>query len=88
MHVSDDEFTDGLDVTITVTDVDEDPVISGETDGDTTDPNFDHEENDASPVHRFSAEDPEGTAITWDLEGVDEALFSITGGVLEFLSPA
>ncbi len=87
VHVSDDEFTDGLDVTITVTDVDEDPVISGETDGDTTDPNFDYEENDAAPVHRFSAEDPEGTAITWDLEGVDEALFSITGGVLEFLSP-
>ena len=87
VQASDDEFTDTLDVTITVTNVDEDPVISGETDGDTADPNFDFQENNAAPVHRFSAIDPEGTAITWDLEGVDEALFSITGGVLEFLSP-
>lgn len=87
VQASDDEFTAELDVTITVTDVDENPVISGETDGDTDAPNFEHEENDASPVHRFSAEDPEGTAITWDLEGVDKSLFSITGGVLEFQSP-
>ena len=87
VQASDDEFTASLDVTITVTNVDEDPVLSGETDEDTADPNFNYEENNAAPVHRFSAEDPEGTAITWDLEGVDEALFSITGGVLEFLSP-
>ncbi|MDE2778132.1 MAG: cadherin domain-containing protein [Chloroflexota bacterium] len=87
VQASDDEFTDSLSVTITVTDVDEDPVISGETDEDTADPNFSYEENNSAPVHRFSAKDPEGTAITWDLEGVDEALFSITGGVLEFLSP-
>jgi len=87
VQASDDEFTASLSVTITVTDLDEDPVISGETDGDTADPNFEHQENDAAPVHRFSAEDPEGTAIAWDLEGVDEAQFSITGGVLEFLSP-
>ena len=86
VQASDDEFTAILSITVTVTDVDEDPVISGETDGDTDDPNFDHEENDASPVHRFSANDPEGTAITWDLEGVDEALFRINGGTLEFLS--
>ncbi len=87
VQASDDDFTAELSITVTVTDVDEDPVISGETDGDTADPNFDHEENDSSPVHRFTALDPEKTAITWDLEGVDEALFSITGGVLEFLSP-
>ena len=87
VQASDNEFTDSVDITITVTNVDEDPVISGETDGDTANPNFDYQENDAAPVHRFSAEDPEGTAITWELEGVDEALFSITGGVLEFLSP-
>ena len=87
VQASDDEFTASMDVTVTVTDVDETPVISGETENDTVNPFFDHEENDASPVHRFSALDPEGTAITWELDGADKDMLDISGGVLEFPSP-
>ena len=87
VQASDDEFTASMDVTVTVTDVDETPVISGETENDTVNPFFDHEENDASPVHRFSALDPEGTAITWELDGADKDKLDISGGVLEFPSP-
>ena len=88
VQASDDEFTAPLPVTITVTDnVDETPTISGETENDTINPFFDHEENDASPIHRFSSLDPEGTAITWELDGADKDELSITGGVLEFPSP-
>ena len=86
VQASDDEFTAALPVTITVDNVDETPVISGETENDTVNPFFDHEENDASPIHRFSSLDPEGTAITWELDGTDKDELSITGGVLEFPS--
>ena len=86
VQASDDEFTAALPVTITVDNVDESPVISGETENDTVNPFFDHEENDASPIHRFSSLDPEGTAITWELDGTDKDELSITGGVLEFPS--
>ena len=86
VQASDDEFTAALPVTITVDNVDESPVISGETENDTVNPFFDHEENDAAPIHRFSALDPEGTAITWELDGTDKDELSITGGVLEFPS--
>ena len=86
VQASDDEFTASMDVTVTVTDVDEPPVISGETENDLINPFFDHEENDAAPIHRFSALDPEGNAITWELDGTDKDELSITGGVLEFPS--
>ena len=87
VQASDDEFTAVLPVTVTVDDVDETPVISGETENDTISPFFDHEKNDAAPVHRFSASDPEGNAVTWELDGVDKDVLTITGGVLEFPSP-
>ena len=42
-------------------------------------------ENGTGPVATYTAEDPEGTAITWSLEGVDAADFEISaGGVLTF----
>ena len=87
VQASDDEFTAPLPVTITVDNVDETPTISGETENDTINPFFDHKENDASPIHRLSSLDPEGTAITWELDGADKDELSITGGVLEFPSP-
>ena len=87
VQASDDVFTAALPVTITVDNVDENPVISGETENDTVNPFFDHEENDGAPVHTFTAADPEGMAITWELDGADKDIFSITGGVLVFQSP-
>ena len=87
VQASDDEFTATLPLTVTVSNVDETPEISGETEGDTNYPHFQHAENDASPVHRLTAPDPEGTAVSWTLEGADKDVFSIGGGVLEFSTP-
>ena len=66
-------------VTITVTDVNEGPDITGE---DT----IEHPENRTSSVETYRASDPEraGT-ITWSLAGTDAALFDISSnGVLTF----
>ena len=45
-------------------------------------------ENDTREIATYSAEDAEGDATIWSLEGADESLFSITadGGVLTFNS--
>ena len=66
-------------VTITVTDLNEGPDITGE---DT----IEHPENRTSSVETYRASDPEraGT-ITWSLDGTDAALFDISSnGVLTF----
>ena len=68
-------------VTITVTDVDEAPVITGDAA-----PNY--AESETGPVATFTATDPESATITWSLEGDDAADFEISaGGVLTFRSP-
>ena len=68
-------------VTITVTDVDEAPVITGDAA-----PNY--AENGTAAVATYSATDPESATITWSLEGDDAALFDLSsGGVLTFGSP-
>ena len=41
-------------------------------------------ENGTGPVATYTAEDPEGTAITWSLSGTDEGDFDIDEGVLTF----
>ena len=70
-----------IDVTITVTDVDEAPVIAGDAA-----PNY--AENGTGPVATYSATDPESATITWSLEGDDAADFEISaGGVLTFNDP-
>ena len=73
---------DSLDVTVTVTDVDEAlTTISGPS-------NTDYAENDTDDVATFTAMDPEGTAISWTLEGTDADVFHISSdGVLTFKSP-
>ena len=70
------------DVTITVTDVDEAlTAISGPSD-------VDYAENGTDDVATFAAMDPDGTAISWTLEGTDADVFDISnGGVLTFKSP-
>ena len=44
----------------------------------------DYDENGMDPVADFSAIDPEGEGIDWELDGPDMAAFDITGGVLTF----
>ena len=71
-------LSDFIDVTITVTDVDEAPVITGDAASD-------YAENGTGPVATYTATDPESATITWTLEGDDAALFDLSsGGMLTF----
>ena len=80
MKASDGTNEDRLDVTVTVTNVDEAPVITG-------DAALDYAENGTDPVATYSATDPESATITWSLEGDDAADFEISaGGELSFAS--
>ena len=73
-------LSDSIGVTVTVTDVDETPVITGDAA-----PNY--AENGTGPVATYSATDPESATITWSLEGDDAADFEISsGGELTFKS--
>ena len=79
--MAEDSFGDSASimVTITVTDVNEGPDITGE---DT----IEHPENRTSSVETYRASDPEraGT-ITWSLAGTDAALFDLSSnGALTF----
>ncbi len=66
-------------VNVTVTPVDEPPVIGGTS-------TFNNWlENDGGVIETYTATDPEdNTPITWSLGGPDRGDFTITGGVLEF----
>ncbi len=69
---------DSIDVTITVTNVDEGFGVSGPA-------AMDYAENGTAAVATYSATDPESATITWSLEGDDAADFEISdGGVLTF----
>ena len=68
-----------IDVTITVTDVNEPPVLTGST-------SVELAENSTTTVATYTATDPERVTPTWDLSGVDEDDFEITDGVLTFKS--
>ena len=80
VDAKDASLTSSLDVTVTVTNVDEPPEITGVTTID------DYEENGTGDVATYSAVDPEGDGnITWSLAGADQGDFGITGGVLTFV---
>ena len=64
-------------VTIKVDNMDEMPDLAGEAPEE-------YAENGTAAVATFTATDPEGKSITWDLAGVDAAAFSIVNGVLRF----
>ena len=71
---------DTIDVTINVQAVNESPVLTGTS-------TFDYLENGSDPVGTFTATDPEGEAtIVWGLSGDDEDDFSISSGVLSFVT--
>ena len=80
VKATDGTYTDSLDVTVTVTDVDEVPTIEG-------DATIDYAENGTDDVATYTAMDPEGAMITWSLAGTDAGVFDISnGGVLTFKS--
>ena len=47
---------------------------------------IDYAENGEAAVATYTATDPEGETITWTVTGTDAGVFSITAGVLEFLT--
>ena len=71
---------DTIDVTITVTNEDEPPVVTGPAT-----PTF--AENGTGSVAKYTATDPEGASVTWYPSGIDSAHFSIDAGVLTFKTP-
>ena len=80
VKADDGTYSDTQDVAVTVTNVEEDPVIAGDAAPD-------YAENGTGPVATYSAMDPESATITWSLEGDDDANFEISaGGVLTFKS--
>jgi len=70
---------DSIDVTITVTDVNEPPTLTGTT-------TVSIPENSGTTVATYSSDDPEGVTPVWDLSGDDADEFDILGGVLTFNS--
>ena len=72
--------SDEATVTITVTDVNEPPVISRQ-------PTVNYPENGTGPVTIYTVTDPDSGTITWSLRGEDSEDFSINGGTLKFVTP-
>ena len=70
---------DIIDVTINVQSVNAPPVLNGSS-------TVDYLENGNGPVATYTATDPEGLSITWGLSGDDEDEFSISNGVLSFVT--
>ena len=66
-----------LAVTVTLTDVDEPPVITGPA-------SVDFDENATGAVATYSATDPEAGTVILSLTGTDTDAFSFTNGVLRF----
>ena len=74
-------LSDAATVTITVADVDEDPVVSGNA-------AVDYAEKGSGMVATYAAADPENGDIAWSLSGDDADDFEISGaGMLTFMSP-
>ena len=70
-----------LDIEITVTNVDESPVVTGLA-------TVSYVENGTASVATYAATDPEGDEVTWDIVGTDVSRFSIKEtGELSFNSP-
>ena len=79
VDAKDADYTSSFDVTVTVTPVNEPPVVTGVTTIN------DYAVNGDGAVATYTATDPEDNSpITWSLGGPDQGDFDITGGVLIF----
>ena len=77
---SDTAEDDSITVSITVTDVNETPVVTGDTSPEVA-------ENSNGTVEMYVADDPENGSITWSLSGTHADDMDISGGDLTFKSP-
>ena len=68
-----------MDATVTVTNVNEAPVITGHAE-------VLYVENGTGNVATYTATDPEGADIDWTLSGADMGAFAINGGTLTFMA--
>ena len=83
VRASDGRYYGTLEVTVTVTPVDEAPEFRTSTKD-----SFSYQENGTSDLYTYRATDPEGSDISWDISGTDSGAFSISEeGVLTFNSP-
>ena len=83
VRASDGSYYGSLDVTVTVTPVDEAPQFRSNSTFE-----FTYQENSTRPLYTYYATDPEGGNITWRLSGVDSDAFEISEtGVMAFASP-
>ncbi len=80
VEASDGANTGTLDVTVTVTNVDEGLALTG-------DAAIDYAEGGTGDAATYAAVDLEGADIAWTLTGDDAGAFSIEGGALSFRSP-
>ena len=81
VRASDGRYYGYLEVAVTVTDVNEAPVVTGTT-------TFTYRENGTAAVHTFRATDSERREITWSLSGPDGGDFAVSEtGALSFASP-
>ena len=81
VRASDGRTYGTLDVTVTVQDVNESPIITGRD-------SFTYRENSTYALYTYRATDPERTAIIWSLRGPDGNAFDINErGALTFKSP-
>ncbi len=80
VEASDGDNAATLEVAVTVTDVDEPPVLSGPA-------SLDYRESEGNVVASYTAADPEGEEVTWAVAGEDRDAFVIEGGVLSFAVP-
>jgi hypothetical protein len=80
VEASDGTNAASLEVTITVTNVDEGLVVTG-------DAAIDYAEGGTGDAATYAAVDLEGADIAWTLTGDDAGAFSIDGGALSFRSP-
>ena len=82
VRASDGQYTGTLDVTITVTDVNEPPEFNSSSLGKTS---FSYAENGTAALYTYRVTDPERSTITWSLSGTDHGDFDISQtGVLTF----
>ena len=75
-----DGATGTLDITVTVTDVNEAPAIQGL-------PSINYPENGVVAAINYTVTDPEGDNINWTLTGPDSNIFAISNGTLYFQIP-
>ena len=82
VHVDDGNGgADSIQVTVTVTDVNEPPMVNGPA-------MLEYTENGADPVASYTASDPEGGEVTWSLVGDDAEVCSLSAtGTLAFDRP-